>query len=112
VVNLAAVDPEVMAVVVYGSYARGEPFRDLDVCLVCYPGAAPDKRLKYLAQVHDLVDLQLFHELPLYVRSRVMKEGKIILNKHYEALFDVYWATIKEYDLFLPHYLTYLGLRD
>ena len=38
-------DPDVLAVILFGSHARGEagPTSDVDVCLVLVPGADPDR---------------------------------------------------------------------
>ncbi|MFB0561374.1 MAG: nucleotidyltransferase domain-containing protein, partial [Candidatus Lokiarchaeia archaeon] len=36
-VKKAERDKDILAVMLFGSYARGEPARDIDVCLVLYP---------------------------------------------------------------------------
>lgn len=63
-------DPDVLAVMLFGSRARGEagPASDFDVCLVLANGPATDadrtrKRLDYLAEA-DL-HLAIFQQLPL-----------------------------------------------
>ena len=73
VVAQAQADPEALAVMLFGSQARGEagPASDVDVCLVLDPDVPPDlpasrKRLDYLAGT-DL-DLTIFQQLPLPVR--------------------------------------------
>jgi predicted nucleotidyltransferase len=78
-VTRAARDPDVLAVIVFGSRARGDasPRSDLDVCLVLGRERMSDvaldgKRLAYLAEAD--VDLVVFQRLPLVVRSRILKE--------------------------------------
>lgn len=73
-------DPEVLAVLLFGSRARGEASADsdVDVCLVLAGERRSDlerarKRLDYLAET-DL-DVAVFQSLPLHIRSRVLKEG-------------------------------------
>ncbi len=46
--------------------------------------------------------------MPLYIRSRILKEGIILLNKDYDKLLDLYIDTIKDYDLFEPHFNHFL----
>ncbi len=52
--------------------------------------------------------MSIFSDLPLYVRNWVVKEGKILLNKDYNSLFDIYRQTLKDFVLFEPHYKTFL----
>jgi predicted nucleotidyltransferase len=77
----ASQETDVLAVILFGSVARGEQtaHSDVDICLVLTPERVRDKsvlsrkRLEYLAQF-DL-DVQIFQALPLYIRHRVLKEG-------------------------------------
>lgn len=60
-------DPDVLAVIVYGSTARQDagPGSDIDVCLVLRPDAAvhpSEKRLEYLA--HFDLDVQVLSSSP------------------------------------------------
>ena len=108
----ASDDPDIIAVVLFGSRIKNEHYRDTDICLFTKESVTGDKRMEYLSQFGDKYDIQVFHELPLYVRSSVMKEGRILLDKDYHALFDIYRETIQAYDLFKPHYDTFLGIED
>lgn len=114
-VEQAEGDPEVMAVFLFGSAARGEAApSDVDVCLVLAgsPGreAASEKRLEYLANF-DL-DVQVFQSLPLPVRQRVLKEGRVLLSKDDDALYELAAFTIRACTYFRPAYETYLeGVR-
>ena len=102
-------DRDILAVAVYGSFARGEKHRDIDICLIPYPGKPRNrKELEYMKLLGDGYDVHMFQELPIYIRSRVIKEGRIILCKDDSILYDLYLDTIREYSLFEPHYQTYL----
>lgn len=111
IVSKAQKDPEILAVVLYGSYVRNESYRDIDICLIGHPNSKFEpvqKRLKYLSVLPDIFDIQVFQNLPLYIRSRIIKEGKVLLNKDFDLLFDLYESTIKDYGLMLPHLNSYL----
>jgi predicted nucleotidyltransferase len=102
-------DRDVLAVVIYGSYARAEEYRDIDVCLVLDPKAsvnAFDKRLEY--SEHRNIDANIFQTLPLYIQTRVLKEGIIKLCKDEDALYDIAIKAVKEFELFKPKYELYL----
>ena len=101
VVTRAADDPSVLAVLVFGSVARGEqgPTSDVDVCLVLRPEISEgmsEKRLEYLAR-SDL-DIQIFQQLPLPIRRRVFKEGRVLLSKDDDALYGLAYRTAQAFE--------------
>lgn len=109
----AEVDPDVLAVLLFGSRARGErgPASDTDICLVLRPdvsdrAAAGHKRLDYLAEVD--FDVQVFQLLPLALRSRILREGKVLHCRDEEALYEIAIRTAKAWDDFRPIYRRYL----
>ncbi|MBI2238988.1 MAG: nucleotidyltransferase domain-containing protein [Actinobacteria bacterium] len=107
----AEADPAVLAVLLFGSRARDEASNasDVDVCLVLRPeaGVSPsEERLRYLAEF-DL-DVHVFQELPLYIRSRVLKEGRVLLAKDEDALYELAIRTAKAFEDFKPQYRRYL----
>jgi len=106
-------DPDLLAVVLFGSRARGDASAssDVDVCLVLAPDRAdePDrtaKRLDYLGRF-DL-DVSVFQQLPLAIRSRVLKEGRILFVRDEDALYDVAIRTVRAWDRFRPIHRMYL----
>lgn len=103
-------DPDILAIILYGSYARGEEARDVDLCLVLFPDRTQkgfDKRLEY--SYYDLIDVQVFQDLPLYMRPRIIKEGKVLHVKDEDLLYDIAIKTAKEYELYRPKYEMYLN---
>ncbi len=104
----AQTDPRVLAVIVFGSYVRGEQNRDVDVCVVLFPGQPEGNAWEIIPERPADIDISIFSDLPLYIRNRVVKEGEILLNKDFNFLFDIYRQTIKDYVLFEPHYRTFL----
>lgn len=102
-------DPDILAILLYGSYARGEEAQDVDLCLVLYPDKATnsfDKQIEY--SYYDKIDVQIFQALPLYIRPRVIKEGIVIYVKDENLLYDVAIQNAKEYELYRPKYEMYL----
>jgi predicted nucleotidyltransferase len=105
-------DSDVLAVMLFGSVARGESSAqsDVDICLVLYPKRwqleeLARKRWKYLR--FDL-DIKIFQQLPLYVRRRVLREGVILLVKDEDQLYELAFRTAKEFEDFKHIYRDYL----
>jgi predicted nucleotidyltransferase len=109
-VSKAKKDGDVLAAIVFGSYARGEKHRDIDVCIVLCKrlenGLMSRKRLDYVSETG--LDVHIFQQLPLYIKSRVLKEGKVILCSDLNALYDIAIQTAKEFEQFRPFYSSYL----
>jgi predicted nucleotidyltransferase len=98
-------------VILFGSVARGEPARDVDVCLVLDPEKltrieSATKGLEYIA-TFDL-DIHLYHELPLYIQVRVLREGRIMLVKDEDRLYELAITTSQLFEDFQPRYMRYL----
>jgi len=105
-------DNDVLAVMLFGSVARGESsdHSDIDICLVLYPKRwqleeLARKRWEYLC--FDL-DIKIFQQLPLYVRRRVLKEGIVLLVKNEDQLYELAFRTAKEFEDFKHIYRDYL----
>ncbi len=110
----AAHDADVLAVMLYGSAARGEASSDsdVDVCLLLTPGRRTAaqmsaKRLDYLQEV-DL-DVQVFQQLPVYIRQRVLKEGRVLFARDEDRLYDLAFRTVQAFEDFRPRYQAYLN---
>lgn len=108
-------DPEVLAVFLFGSVARGEegPGSDVDVCLVFFPTSRDrlymaQKRLYYMSEAPEGLDIQVFQLLPLYIRHRVLKEGKVLFCRDEDALYDLAFATAKAFEDFRHVFREYL----
>lgn len=105
-------DRDVLAVMLFGSYVRNERFSDVDVCIMLKPKKfsllyLSRKRLRYSIAFPSL-DIQIFQQLPLPIKMQVLKEGKVIFCRDEDALYDLAFSTIREFELFKPRYLAYL----
>ena len=107
-------DSDILAVFMFGSTARGErtAASDVDVCLVLQPQKYDSltlsrKKLAYLRQ-YDL-DVHVFQQLPLYIRHRVLKEGKVLFERDADALYALACRTARAFEDFKPIYRAYLA---
>ncbi len=104
-------DPNVVGCLLFGSYLEGGFFNDIDISLVLYPDHIEEESkilIKYMARFPSYFDFSIFSLLPLYIRARVQKESKILVNKEYDILCDIYLQAIREFNDFKPHYDTFL----
>ncbi len=110
-VSSASSDADVIAVAVFGSYARMDPaYNDVDIALIFKDGA--DFFAKYnkystlledrFANIDPLFDLSIFNELPLNVKHKVFAEGKMIYVSDKEELYRIAIKTMLEWADFKP----------
>lgn len=112
IVKKATRDEDILAMMLFGSYTkqRFKPSSDIDVCLILKPKrfsnlSISKKKLECLTLVSNKYDIQIFQQLPVYIRVRILKEGKLLLNKNYDELFKVARDANKKFDPFKKHYL-------
>ncbi len=105
-------DRNVIAVILFGSSLRGKG-EDIDLCFVTIPGLNRkrllDMRIEYSGMLGERFDVQIFELLPLYIRTRVLKEGKIIFLRDEDMLYEIAFRTAKDFEYFRKYYEEYLG---
>ena len=113
VIEAVRTDAGVLALILYGSAARREnsSTSDIDLCLVLTMGEHPaldvsGKKLEYSGRFP--VHISIFQQLPLYVRQRVLREGKVLFCRDSDALYELAFITVREFEDFVPIYLDYL----
>jgi hypothetical protein len=108
-------DKDILAVFLFGSVAWKEQtgLSDIDICLVLRNQPTPAgptllsrKRLDYLKDIP--LDIQIFQQLPLYVRRRVLKEGQILFVRDETLLYELALRTALAFEDFKPIYAMYL----
>lgn len=108
-------DRDVLAVILYGSEARQEQrsTSDIDICIVLDPlpyhskkDINSQKRLEYLKDF--AFDIQIFQQLPLYIRRRVLKEGRVLFVRDERILYELAWRTAQAFDDFRHIHSAYL----
>ena len=112
ILEKAKTDSQTLAVAIFGSYARNEPYRDIDVCILLKDEQYTDfflakKRLKFTLE-NEKYDVQIFQSLPLYIRIKIFKEMKLLFCRNEDALYDLYFKTERDFEHFEPIYNSYL----
>ncbi len=102
-------DSDVVAVILFGSHARVEAgsLSDIDICLVLRDESKSlEKRLEYMTD--DNIDIQILQSMPLYIKIRVLKEGRVLLSKDEDFVYALAMDIIKNYETFRKYHLQYL----
>lgn len=101
-------------VFLFGSVAERKQNKLSDIDFAIYfDGDSKNRfkfRLKLLAKLPDNFDVQIFQDLPLYVRKEVLK-GKLIYAKDLTFAYDVAYETIKAFEDFKKYYYDYINRR-
>lgn len=106
-------DKQAIVAFLFGSKARGEKGRDVDICLVLDRKYSVLEMSRKRASYSALpADIHVYQQLPLYIRQRILKEGKIIYCANEELLYDIAFLTIKEFDTYEKAYTTYLDAME
>lgn len=84
----------VKAAILFGSYAKGRQRKDSDIDICVITDKEDDEALECSSEKFDI---SLFYRLPLVVRYRVFKEGKVLFNKDDGLLTKLRFWTLKFY---------------
>lgn len=106
-------DKDVLAVILFGGIVKRKSYSDVDVCIVLKTESYNNlflskKKLEYAAFLDEKFDVQIFQQLPLYIKIRILKEGKILLCKDEDALYEFAYETIKDSEDYQKIYTNYL----
>ncbi|MDP2845169.1 MAG: nucleotidyltransferase domain-containing protein [Candidatus Methanoperedens sp.] len=105
---------KVRFIILYGSAAEGitREESDIDLCIDFDAGDYESSkfRLKVLSELPDFFDVQIFAQLPVYVKKEVLK-GRVIFCRDEDYLYEVAISTIKEFDDFKYRYYDFIGER-
>ncbi|MBA7510306.1 hypothetical protein ES705_02282 [subsurface metagenome] len=112
-VKIAKLDKEILALILFGSITRQENLNDsdVDICIILKSREYSAKhlsykKLKYLKEFN--LDIQIFQQLPIYIKKRVMKEGKILFCKDEDEMYKIAFKTMEEFTDFEHIYRDYL----
>jgi hypothetical protein len=95
---------KVQFIIFYGSATCGEATPDSDLDISIYFEGTNDKasrfRFEVLSQIgDDRFDVQIYQQLPLYVRIQVLK-GVVLFYRDLPFVYETAVLTIKEFDSF------------
>lgn len=97
-----SINKNVKAIYLFGSYATGniKPLSDIDLCII---GNLKEKdKLKIAGYISDNLDISFFDELPIYIKFRVFKYGKLLIVKDEKFLRLIKLNTLNQYRDFKP----------
>jgi len=106
---------KVRFIMLYGSSVEGitRQESDIDLCIDIDADTDYERssfRLKVLSELPDLFDVQIFAQLPLYVKKEVIK-GKVIFCRDEGYLYETAISVIKEFEDFKYRFYDYIGER-
>ena len=106
-------DPDILAMVVYGSAIKSNKYNDIDIALVGFPEKIPFiDELKYMIGIDEEFDIHFLHKLPVYIQKDAIK-GKLLFYKDYQIIFDIFIKIIREWEDFHKRYELFLEvIRD
>jgi len=106
-------DNRLLALFLFGSRAREDDYKgsDMDICLIMKPDSytsikLSQKRLEY-ATLFDM-DIQVFQQLPIYIKMRIIKEGRLLYCRNEDELYQIIFCMIREFGDFEHIYRDYL----
>ncbi|MHA1301872.1 MAG: type VII toxin-antitoxin system MntA family adenylyltransferase antitoxin, partial [Candidatus Helarchaeota archaeon] len=97
---------KVRFIILYGSIVKSKntSLSDIDFA-VFFKGDKVERfnfRKRILGRVRDKCDIQIFQDLPLYIRKDIITNGKVLFFADYKEIFEIYYKTIKEFENFKP----------
>ena len=92
----------VKAVFLFGSYATGKQNAKSDIDL-CVLGKLNEKQKnEVLRYSSEKIDISIFDELPIWIKTRVFRDGKPIVNKNEKEVLEIAFRTMHEWEDFRP----------
>ena len=89
---------EVIAIILFGSNIKKTNRKDSDIDLAIITKKISTKQeLNIRGYSSELIDISLFHKLPIIIQFRVFKEGKVLYCKNKKLLNIIKTNTIKNY---------------
>jgi len=91
--------PSIIAIVLYGSAARGRttPLSDTDLCIVTRSRLSREEWESIMSHSGPALDVVLFWDLAPALQYRVIKEGKILCCQDAAALHRIYAEALTNY---------------
>ncbi|HMA83270.1 MAG TPA: nucleotidyltransferase domain-containing protein [Candidatus Thermoplasmatota archaeon] len=98
-------------IILYGSQSTNNqtPMSDADIAV--YYDAGKEQRFKFrmkiLGRVDDHYDIQIFQDLPLYIKKDVIK-GNLLYTSDKRLIHDISRKTYREFDDFKKRFYDYI----
>ena len=108
---------DVIALVIFGSVARGQArsISDIDLCIVTPKDLPQSSRWDLISYGSEKIEVNLFCDLPITIRFRVIREGRVMCLKRPLLFHRIKAETVREYldiaPLIRRHCLHAMGIR-
>jgi predicted nucleotidyltransferase len=88
-----------LALILFGSVARGDARKDsdIDLCIVTSRDIPEPDKMDLLSYGSGNIDVSFFWDLPVTIRFRVIREGKVLFCKDTLELNGIKADTVREY---------------
>jgi hypothetical protein len=89
----------VLVFILFGSVARGQARKDseIDLCIVTALNIPETEKMNLLSYGSGKIDVSFFWDLPITIRFRVIREGKVLFCKDTLAFNAIKADTVWEY---------------
>lgn len=89
----------VIAVILFGSHAtkKAGPLSDINLCIVGDRALTEHQKNGLLSFGSRIIELNLFWDLPLTIRFRIIRDGIILYCKNPELLHRITVDTVRKY---------------
>ncbi len=107
-------DSRILALFLFGSVARGDNYKgsDIDVCIILKDDFYSARALSLLKidylQLYGEFDIHVFQQLPIYIKKRIIKEGKLLFCSDEDSLYRIVFSVLREFSAFEYFYKDYL----
>lgn len=79
---------------------KSNSLSDINICII--GSLDSDEKLKIISLFPENYDVYFFENLPIWMKIRVFREGRVLFVKDRNRLYETLFATIREYEDFLP----------
>jgi predicted nucleotidyltransferase len=88
-----------LAVILFGSVARGQARddSDIDLCIITGRDIPEPEKMNLLSYGSGKTDVSFFWDLPITIKFRVLREGTVLFCKDNLALNAIKADTVREY---------------
>jgi uncharacterized protein len=88
---------KILAAYLFGSAVRGElrGISDIDICVIGRLNKEEKRRI--LRECSEKLDISFFDELPISIKFRVFKEGRVLFVRNHASLNRIKMITLREY---------------
>lgn len=106
-------DKSVLAVLLFGSHAKGKanPMSDIDLAVVLQPYSSKSA-IESSAMSSRFVDTVVFNNLPPYVKFEVIKHSKVLFCRSKKRLASAFADALREYHYHIPLYEKFIKVKQ